>query len=363
MFFSPISVSIELAVLLAGAKYNTMSQIKSTLNLNNFATDDEINQAFQSVLNSTCSICSNHLIAASKIVVQNNFTILQSYLDILTKYFKTKVEKVDFISNASSVADQINSWVKQQTNKTKENLFPPKSLSPSTVFLLVSAMYFKGYWETAFNAKHTTQDHFTLSNGKTVLTSTMNAYNTFFYGENSQLNCKILKLDYLGQRLTMYVILPNQADGLASLINQLTTENFNILVNSVRPSQVIVKLPTFKLRFGYNLKEYLKKQGITDLFNHLTADLTGIFNKTNASLFVSNMEQRAFVDIYENGTTAIDQDEETLLVSDKFTYYRYHYGLQIIVFEFYATHPFVFVIYDTSTNLILFMGNVNNPQN
>ncbi|GAB6022794.1 hypothetical protein CHUAL_006892 [Chamberlinius hualienensis] len=355
LFLSPFSISVALTMVLAGAKGSTSSQMKSTLNLGAFSNDAQINQAYQAVLNSICSNNNYTLSTANKIFAQENFPIFQSYLDILKNYYKSSAENVNFVTNGDGVAEQINSWIEQQTNNLIKDVIPPGTLSPDTVLVLVNAIYFKGIWQKEFQDSNSKLEDFTLSNGKTVSTSIMNNKDHFLYGEDNQLNAKVIGLPYAGNRLSMYVILPNQVDGLPTLKNQLDSTSFRRLLSSLSLEIVQVKLPSFTLSFKKTLNDLLQKLGMVDLFNPFTANLTGISNPENGRLSVSDVIHQSYVKVDEKGTTAaavtVVAVIKTLSVE-----------ASPIIYEFYATHPFIFVIYDKDTDLILFIGNLDNPK-
>jgi serpin B len=76
------------------------------------------------------------------------------------------------------------------------------------------------------------------------------------------------------------------------------------------------------------------------------ADFSGI---SDGGLFISQVIHQAYVDVNEEGTEAAAATGVVML------------GSAPMLEEFVADHPFVFVIRDRGTGLILFMGRVVDP--
>lgn len=82
------------------------------------------------------------------------------------------------------------------------------------------------------------------------------------------------------------------------------------------------------------------------------ADFSGM---SDESLFVSEVKQKSYVDVNEEGTEAAAVT--TVMVVAK----SIGRGEPVIPFEMIVDRPFVFVIEDSQTKSILFMGIINDP--
>ena len=91
----------------------------------------------------------------------------------------------------------------------------------------------------------------------------------------------------------------------------------------------------------------LKKMGMTDAFTR-RADFSRIDGTRN--LYISEIFHKAFIQVNEKGTQASAGSGAVM-------------GLGGISSNplFIADHPFIFFIFDRSSNTILFMGRVTNP--
>ena len=77
------------------------------------------------------------------------------------------------------------------------------------------------------------------------------------YCENRQLQCKILDT---GKRLAMYVLLPNEVDGLASLESKVTYTSVISALAMLRSQTVAVSFPRFEMTL------VLQAMGMTQAF-------------------------------------------------------------------------------------------------
>lgn len=111
---------------------------------------------------------------------------------------------------------------------------------------------------------------------------------------------------------------------------------------------VEVHLPRFKLEIKYELNSLLKSLGMTDVFNQIKADLSGISRAKG--LYLSKVIHKSYVDVNEEGTEAAAATGDVLTVK----------RLPIRA-QFMANRPFLFFIRHRDTNTILFCGKLASP--
>ena len=99
------------------------------------------------------------------------------------------------------------------------------------------------------------------------------------------------------------------------------------------------------------LSEILKAMGMPTAFSPDAADFSAITEAEN--LYISSVIHKAFVDVNEEGTEAAAATAVAM-------------GAASAAPEppkvFKADHPFVFIIRDTKSGAILFMGRVSDPR-
>lgn len=138
--------------------------------------------------------------------------------------------------------------------------------------------------------------------------------------------------------------------GLEDLEKDLQESDFlPIFEKNKRESLVELMIPKFKIESKINLKNILSNLGMEKMFQPSTTGLKGI---SDEALFVSDVIQKAFIEVDETGTEAA---AATAVIVVKRT------GFFRKIDRFVADHPFLFFIRDLQTNLVLFQGRVTKP--
>lgn len=177
LFFSPSSLSVTLAGLLAGARGRTASQLAETLHLT--LDHKSLHACFAewtSELMLSAGRHGNVLRVANALWAQNGCAFLREFVDLLIENYGCELEQVDFRA-PQQAASQINDWVARQTEQKITEIISPEDIGPLMHLMLANAFYFKGKWDSPFK-RHLTHDApFTLeegsSPGRTVQVSLM----------------------------------------------------------------------------------------------------------------------------------------------------------------------------------------------
>lgn len=98
-----------------------------------------------------------------------------------------------------------------------------------------------------------------------------------------------------------------------------------------------------------NLIEPMRSLGLVDVFG-ANANLSGINGDDN--LFLSTLVQKAYIDVNENGTEAAAVTIAVIMEE----------GSAMAPIEIRFDRPFLFVIRDTKTGTILFIGQLMQPE-
>ncbi|KAI0235874.1 Leukocyte elastase inhibitor B [Lamellibrachia satsuma] len=302
IFFSPFSVSAALAMVYAGAKGNTKTEMGNVLKLGN--VNINVNDGFRQLFEAFNDPNNNYTMSvANAFFGRRGYPFLNTYLTLVSKFYYALLKNMDFAGNPEGSRLFINGWVANNTYQKIKDLLPQGSINAMTAAVLVNTIYFKGLWMTPFDVKDTISSTFHLSPAETTKIKMMNlAGERFQYAEVSTLNCKILELPYVGDEVSMYILLPNTVDGLAALEAQLTSVKLKNAISLMQGDKVDVSIPKFKMTLAIGLNDILKSMGMTDLFMPNVADLSGIDGTRN--LFVSKVVHKAYIDVNEEGTEA-----------------------------------------------------------
>lgn len=350
LFLSPFSISTALAMTYAGARGGTEARMAKVLHLT--LPGEELHSAFAELIRGLDEGKKGRgyeLVVANALWGQKGYGFLKEYLDLTRSCYGAGLHEVDFEKAAEAARKTINAWVEEKTKDKIKDLIKPGVLDSLTRLVLTNAIYFKGQWASRFKEEETKDSPFTLSSGKKINVPMMNQTEEFGYIEDG--NAKALELPYKGDRLSMVVLLPKKVNGLAGLEESLTAKKLSKWLSAVRKQEVVVSLPRFKFTSEFGLADVLKSMGMTDAFSLPPADFSGMDGKKD--LFISAVIHKAFVEVNEEGTEAA---AATAVVM------KLEAAMPEPIPVFRADHPFLFIIRDTKTGSILFMGRVAKPR-
>ena len=347
LFYSPHSISTALAMTYAGARGNTAKQMGDVLHFG--LPRKELHAAFSSLQDALNVIQEKghiRLNIANALWPQETFKFLPEFTGLVEKQYRAAITALDFQGDAEGARRTINTWVKDKTKGKIENLIPKGVLNRATRLVLTNAIYFKGDWKHPFEKESTRPADFHPAGGQTVKAPMMFQSAAFGYAEDKAGRVKVLEMPYEGEQLSMVVILPDQADGLAALEKQLTAGQVDAWTKNLRRQKVDAWIPKFKLEAEFALTGTLKAMGMTDAFDS-RADFSGMNGERN--LFLSAVLHKAFVDVNEEGTEAAAATGIAV-------------GTTAIIEkpQFRADHPFLFLIRDRASGSILFLGRVSD---
>jgi serpin B len=274
----------------------------------------------------------------------------ESFQHLLHDQYGAAVNQIDLTGwpgdfdpvKAIAARAEINSWAASQTHDKIQEIVPVNLPGESTRLLLVSTIWLKGSWASPFDRAHTTNSLFQLGSGESVLVPTMHLTANFRLAESDDV--QVLDLPYSSNRLSMLLILPRKSDGLGELEKVLTPARITKLQQTGRSQKVSISLPRFKSRSGLALVQPLQALGIKDAFS-ASADFSGI--TPTKPFFIEDVFHKAYLEVDEEGAEAAAGTGLSFVDSFPET--------------FNANHPFLFLIRDNQSGIILFLGRVVNP--
>ena len=347
LFVSPCSLSTALAMAYGGARGQTAAQMEKVMHFS--PGNDTVHTGFQALDERFRDLQVKgfvELLTANSIWPPKDYVFLKDYVALLQKRYGVSVSPVDYRGDPDEAARRINAWVEEKTREKIKDLIAPGSLSPAVRLVLANAIYFKGKWSRSFKPADTAEAPFTLENGSTKTVRMMNQKSEFGFRDEG--SYKILELPYSGDDLSMIILLPKTAGGLAELESSLSAETLATWTSGLQKVEVRVGLPTFTITWGAtDVSDALMQMGMTDAFR--SADFSGMDGTRD--LFVSKVMHKAFVDVNEAGTEAA---AASAVVMQKVM-------MRPPALEFRADHAFMFLIREMSTGCVLFMGRVTNP--
>ncbi|MEM4202240.1 MAG: serpin family protein [Candidatus Hadarchaeum sp.] len=344
LFFSPYSISLALAMTYAGARGFTAQEMAEVLHFT--LPQERLHPAFNALDLALMAQNSENfrLNIANSIWGQIGFEFRQEFLDVLALNYGAGLRGLNFRENPESARVRINDWVSEQTKEKIKDLIPPGAIDALTRLVLTNAIYFNAVWEHQFSENLTADGVFTLLDGSQVTVPMMSwpKGERIRYTEGE--GYRAVELPYRDTTAAMLVILP---ESFEEFEGTLTAGRLREIVASLESQNVIVKMPKFRFEFPLDLTETLAGMGMATAFSD-QADFTGM---AEDRLKISKVLHKAFISVDEKGTEAA---AATAVIMELTAVLPPPIAVSI-------DRPFIFLIHDTSTGAVLFMGRVLDP--
>jgi serpin B len=345
VFISPFSVSSVLQMVAYGAAGDTKAEMQRVLKTAGLPAE-ALNAACKGLdqsLNSQTNVILN---LANAIWFQEGIRLKPGFVATNGRFFQAELAPVDFRKPES--AKIINNWADHSTHgKIKDVVQWP--FDPLTRVILANAIYFKGRWDRPFD-KQATKDHAfnVLPGGTPKQVPTMWQHGHFNYQQGD--GFQAVRLPYAGGRLQMYLFLPDTNSNPAKFLADLNADTWrDKILPQFQDKEGTLALPRFKLNYDVKLNDPLKALGMRRAFTD-DADFSAMADEP---LFVSEVKQKSFVEVNEEGTEAAAVTTVRMRPTGVFRPQK--------PFEMIVDRPFLFVIGDDETKSILFMGVEHDP--
>jgi serpin B len=346
LIVSPYSVSTTLTMVDTGVAGETDTQLRAALHLPGSGAAVAPAYAALACADETDGTASgDQLSVANAVWAQQGKTFEAAFLSTLSKGYQAPLQLADFVHDAAAATSTIDAWVSQQTQGQIPALLQAGDVDASTRMVLVDAVYFKGTWQTGFDPGQTSSQPFTLANGTTVSVPTMSA--TVAVGIGAGQGPSIYELPYKGGALAMDFVLPVQGSSLPDLVSSLTPGSLAAGLASLSVEQTDVLLPKFAFKTRLELSPLLAGMGMPDLFDPAKADLSAMDGAKDLS--IGAVVHQATVEVDESGTVATAATSASATTS-------------VAISPVTIDRPFLFLIRDTRSGSILFMGQVQDPR-
>lgn len=347
---SPISVSVALCMLLNGADGQTLTQTATILGVN--PSDlTKLNQTVSAFLDDQIHADPDvELQIANAIFAAKGAKVDAQFMRTLQREFQARVKELDFKADPDAAAQKINDWVNQKTNGKIPELM--ESLPADTVMVLANAVYFQAAWQIPFDATETSDRKFSIAGADKQPVATMHQQRSFAYLETADFQA--VSLEYGdGARFSMDVYLPRAGVSVDWLLAKLSARTLaKHGANFVyRPGELY--LPRIKISWSQSLNDALQSLGMKDAFDSALANFSKLFTDKNRKLCVDVVQHKTFLQVDETGTEAAATTGIGIVAATSVD--------ETAPFLMDVNRPFIFVIRDSASGAILFMGVICDP--
>ena len=349
LFYSPLSISIALAMTYAGARGETAEQMAETMQY------DLAQPGLHAALNSLDLLLAGRgegakgkdgkgfrLNVVNAIWGQRDYHFETAYLDTIAVNYGAGVRLLDYVKEPDNSRKIINQWVSDQTEQRIKDLIPAGVIDNMTRLVLTNAVYFNAAWANPFAKEATRAGDFLCADGATVKKQMMSANESFGYASGD--GWQLVELPYDRNELAMDIILPDEG-GWTTFEDDLTAERLAGMLAEVQSQQVQLTMPKFEFENEFSLGRTLAAMGMPVAFTG-DADFSGITGKRD--LHIGEVIHKSFVAVDEAGTEAAAATAVVMRLTAM--------PAEPVVVN--VDRPFVFLIRDLETGVVLFMGRV-----
>lgn len=351
LVYSPASIALAFAMVHAGAKGKTAAELARVFHLEGDTA--RLHAGFADVVRRWQSAREGlELSVANRLFGEATTPFEKPYLATTDQVFQAPLETVDFKRAFEPARARINAWVEERTHERIKDLVPEGGVDATTRLVLVNAIYMKAAWADPFNESATKPGDFFAPKGK-VTAKFMRSVNHVKSGAVKADGIQWAELPYESGPYAMAFVLPDAPGGLAKVEAGLTEAKVRGWLAGTDYRRLDLQVPKFEIEPGdpVALSKMLAKLGLTTAFT-AAADFTGMAPAAE-QLQLAEAYHKAFIAVDEKGTeaaaaTAVGMRAGSAPPSDE-------------PIPFKLDRPFLFLLRDTQTGTILFMGRVESP--
>lgn len=355
LVFSPVSLSVALAMAYAGAAGDTAAEMKTVLRdpLGDENYHRSMNQLMLDLRARNRAAVSAEdprsveLSLVDAVWLAEDLSVRAEFLDILAEHYDAGVQLADFRGNPEGERVTINDFASEATRGQIQDLIPPDEINDLTRAVLVNAAYLKASWNQPFDPSRTADGTFRAAPGSEVTVPMMHDTRPMGYAEGADFQA--VALPYVGGELQMLVVVPKE--GKLPVVRQGMDQAWvaNVL-GSLADTTVDLSVPKFRITWGTEkFNDTLGEMGMPLAFDDQKADFSKLAGEF---LYITAVLQKAFVAIDEAGTEAAAAS--AVVIGGKGPSPSAEVTVTV-------DHPFLFAITDKS-GAVLFAGQVMDPR-
>jgi serpin B len=362
-FISPYSIDSAFGMVYTGAKGRTQEEIRSVLGMP--ADPADADTFFLLMSAQYQNAFDVDVLVSNSVWVDRRVTdlIRPDYCRTIETYYGGAFYVEDFRQKAT-VADKVNALVDRNTKGMIRDIISPDDLTEQSRMILLNTLFFEAKWLYPFPVGATRPTPFHLFGGGTKQVQMMYQKRHFDYYSCEEDNVHAVVLPYENDRFGLVALMPLKPGGdqgqaaMKSILAKIG-DKLDTWLTDPSPYETRVYLPKVDLADTTRLKDPLKALGMPSPFSFATADFSGMFdyakNPGDERFFIEKVIHKTALKMDEFSTKAA---AATAIIG------AFGGGIprqpppENI---FRADRPFLVLIRDNRTGLILFMGRINDP--
>ncbi|NXN95529.1 SERPH protein, partial [Rhinopomastus cyanomelas] len=344
ILLSPVVVASSLGLVSLGGRAATASQAKAVLSAEQLQ-DDDVHRGLGELLRDLSNSSARNVTwkLGSRLFGPAASAFAEDFMRRSREHYGCQHAKISFRDKRGALK-AINEWAAQTTDGKLPEV--TRDVEKTDGALIVSAMFFKPHWDEKFHHKMVDNRGFMVTRSYTVGVPMMHRTGLYNYYDDEAEKLQVVEMPLAHKLSSMIFIMPNHVEPLERVEKLLSREQLKAWAAKMKKRSVAISLPKVVLEVSHDLQKHLAGLGLTEAVDKTKADLSKISGKKD--LYLSNVFHAAALE-WDTDGNPYDADI---------------YGREEMRNPklFYADHPFVFVVKDTKSDSLLFIGRLVRPK-
>jgi len=357
LFLSPFAVSTAGGMLTVGAAGKSEAELRKTFH---FPERDTLLATWPKLRKRLGKAVGGGMTLrfANAACVEKTEPVTPAYQKTLADVFRLPWYPMDFRNDPDGSVRKINAWAARKTNQEGMDILRPGDIDREvTKLVLLNASYFKGTWADAFPQRSTRPRTFHLDGERETKVATMRREVEQRIADRELLT--VVPLAYRSSSIEMVLLVPKEIDGLAKVEQELSAEKLTewmVRDDGWRDVKLKLYLPKLAYESRFDLLAAISQLGVKDVLSTHTADLSPMFGPESLQVsdppFLAMFVHASGIRVFEEGTVAWSKTAE-----------RIDWGGELPQKDLTirADRPFLFLIRERKTGLVLYLGRVVDP--
>ncbi|MDR0273332.1 MAG: hypothetical protein LBI27_08460 [Clostridiales bacterium] len=341
---SPLSAYYALAMVSLGANGETSDEFTRVLGRDPHELAPLLAALAENLMKTRGS---TNLSVAGSVWLRDTFSVHPEFNRAMTDYFGAPAFPRDF--DDGTTVNEINAWISENTNGLIDEVL--SGINSDDIMFLINTLYMYAKWADAFRPMTESTRTFTPENGAAQQTAFLTAGGQS--GTALRVNvtpaCEAVLLPYDDGNLGFFMVRPT--DGTTVRDFAALRDLATIFSALEQRNNVLVHMPELDVEFDFSLINMLQTMGLETAFDPNSADLLGLVESSPNNLFISAVQQVVRIIVDKDGTEAA----AVTMIAVNTTSMPPPPSL---ILDFNT--PYIYAIYDLSTEIPLFIGIVDN---
>ncbi|KAM9801163.1 serpin H1b [Neosynchiropus ocellatus] len=343
ILISPVVVASSLGMVALGGKASTSSQVKTVLSADKLK-DEHLHAGLSELLSEVSDAKARNTTwkISSRLYGPSSVSFADDFVKTSKKHYNYEHSKINFRDKRSAV-NSINEWAAKSTDGKLPEV--TKDVQNADGAMIVNAMFFKPHWDEKFHEKMVDNRGFLVTRSFTVGVPMMHRTGLYNFHDDTENRIFILDMPLGQKQASMIFIMPYHLEPLDRLEKLLTRKQVDTWLSKMQNRAVAISLPKVSMEVSHNLQKHLAELGLTEAVDKAKADLSNISGKKD--LYLSNVFHASALELTVEGNPY----DASLFGTEKLKDPKL----------FYVDHPFIFLVKDSKTNSIMYIGRVVRP--